>query len=274
MTQTIHLLSNGNIGLPTDIWVPSTRQIRPETSHILSAGMKKTLSNSLKLSFEGYYKRLNRVVSFAEGQGVLNVDENWEGTIISGKGRAWGVENELRYSRSKVESWIGYTLAWNERKFEEMNKNRWFPYVYDRRHKIDAGIIWQISKGWSASATWTFQSGAPATYSGLDYSGYPGNISYAVSDFFTGKDIDASRIQYYTRMNGVRLPAYHRLDLGLTREWGPSEKRRALSLSVYNVYNRLNPYLIYTKAKPDGTVGLKQFTLFPIIPSVSYRVSF
>lgn len=274
MTQTIHLLSNGNIGLPTDIWVPSTKQIRPETSNILSAGMKKTLSNSLKLSVEGYYKRLNHVISFADGQGVLNVDENWEGTIISGKGRAWGIENELRYSHSKVESWISYTLVWNERKFEEMNRNRWFPYVYDRRHKLDAGIIWQISKGWSASAIWTFQSGAPATYSGLDYSGYPKNISYAVNDFFTGNDIDASRIQYYTRMNGVRLPAYHRLDLGLTREWGSSDRRKVLSISVYNVYNRMNPYLIYTKAKPDGTVGLKQFTLFPIIPSVSYRVSF
>ncbi|BBE17825.1 TonB-dependent receptor [Aquipluma nitroreducens] len=274
MTQTIHLLSNGNIGLPTDIWVPSTRQIRPETSHILSAGMKKTLTNSLKLSVEGYYKRLNHVISFAEGQGVLDVGENWEGKIISGKGRAWGIENELRYSRSKIESWISYTLAWNERKFTEMNRNRWFPYVYDRRHKIDSGVIWQISKGWSASATWTFQSGAPATYSGLDYSGYPNNLSYSVSDFLTGNAIDASRIQYYKKINGVRLPAYHRLDLGFTREWGSSEKRRALSISIYNVYNRMNPYLIYTKAKPNGTVGMKQFTLFPIIPSISYRVSF
>lgn len=274
MTQSAHLLSNGNVGLPTDIWVPSTRQIRPEISHILSAGMKKTLSSSLKLSVEGYYKRLNRVISFAEGQGILDVDQNWEGKIISGNGRAWGIENELRYANSKIETWLSYTLAWNERKFEEINRNRWFPYMYDRRHKIDAGLIWQIGKGWSATATWTYQSGAPATYSGLDYQGYPGNINYPVDDFFTGNNVNAGRIQYYQQINGVRLPAYHRLDLGFTREWGPSAKRQALSVSIYNVYNRMNPYLIYSKKKSDGTVGLKQFSLFPIIPSVSYRISF
>lgn len=274
MNQAIHLLSNGNIGLPTDIWVPSTNQIRPESAYILSGGMKKSLRTDLKLSVEAYYKRMNHVLSFAEGQGILDVDENWEGKVISGRGRAWGIENELRYNRSNIEGWLGYTLAWNERKFEEMNRNNWFPYDYDRRHKIDAGFIWQINKSWSASATWTFQSGAPASYSGLDYPGYPGNIDYDISDFFTGDGMDGSRIQYYTRLNGVRLPAYHRLDLGFTREWGPSNKRRALSISIYNVYNRMNPYLIYSKTKPDGTTGLKQFTLFPIIPSVSYRISF
>lgn len=274
MSQPIHLLSNGNIGLPTDIWVPSTREIRPESAYILSAGMKKSVSTDLKLSVEAYYKRMNHVVSFAEGQGILDVDENWEGKLISGKGRAWGLESELRYTRSGIESWIGYTLSWNDRKFDGMNRNNWFPYDYDRRHKIDAGLIWQISKSWSASATWTFQSGAPASYSGLDYPGYPGNIDYVIDDFFTGDDVDGSRIQYYTRLNGVRLPAYHRLDVGFTREWGPADKKRALSISVYNVYNRMNPYLIYSKTKPDGTTGLKQFTLFPVIPSVSYRISF
>ena len=274
MSQPIHLLSNGNIGLPTDIWVPSTKLIHPETSSILSVGAKKTISPELKFSAEAYYKWLNHVVSFADGSGILDMDENWDQKVKSGKGRCKGVETELKYSNKKIESWIGYTLSRNERKFEGFNQNQWYPYQYDRRHKLDVGIIWQLGKQWSATATWTFQSGAPATYSGLYYSGYPNNLNYLMGDLFTSNDIDNGRIQYYIKINGVRLPAYHHLDLGLTREWESSGKKRTLSFSIYNAYSRQNPYLIYTYTKSDGTTGLKQFCLLPIIPSVSYRISF
>ncbi len=274
MTQPIHLLSNGNIGLPTDIWVPSTAIIRPETSDIFSVGLKQTINPELKLSVESYYKRLNHVISFTEGDGILDVDKNWEQKITSGKGRCWGLETELHYSKAKVESWIGYTLAWNERKFEEINRNRWFPYQYDRRHKLDLGIIYKLRNGWSSTVTWTYQSGAPATYSGLSYLAYPGNMNYEDLDFFTGKTIDNSQIQYYPRINGVRLPAYHRMDLAFTKEWEAYGNKKALSISVYNVYSRQNPFLVFTKTRPDGSTGLKQFSLFPIIPSISYRISF
>ena len=274
MTQPIHLLSNGNIGLPTDIWVPSTKIIQPETSDIFSIGVKEAIRPELKLSVEAYYKRLNHIISFNEGEGILDVDQNWEQKVTSGKGRAWGMETELRYSTSKLESWIGYTLAWNERKFEGMNKGRWFPYQYDRRHKLDLGIIMQLGNDWSGSATWTYQSGAPATFSGLDYSGSPDNLNDETIDFFTGRTINANRIQYYPSINGVRLPAYHRLDIGFTKEWESYGKKKALSLSVYNVYSRQNPYFVSAKTKPDGSTGLKQFSLFPIIPSISYRISF
>lgn len=274
MTQAIHLLSNGNVGLPTDIWVPSTKLIRPETSDIFSVGMKKTIPSGIKLSMEAYYKRLNHVISFTEGDGILDVDQNWEQKITVGNGRACGVETEVRYSNSKLESWIGYTLAWNDRKFDDINKGRWFPYQYDRRHKLDLGIIMKLNKDWSASATWTYQSGVPATYSGLDYSGFPNNLNNETTDFFTGKPINSDRIQYYPSINGIRLPAYHRLDIGFTKEWERYGKKKALSLSVYNVYSRQNPFMVYAKTKADGTIGLKQFSLFPVIPSISYRISF
>ena len=274
MTQAIHLLSNGNVGLPTDIWVPSTRLIQPETSDIFSVGMKKTIHSGIKLSLETYYKRLSNVISFTEGDGILDVDENWEQKITIGNGRAWGLETEARYRNTKLESWIGYTLSWNERKFDDINKGRWFPYQYDRRHKLDLGIIMQLANNWSCSSTWTYQSGAPTTYTGVDYLAYPENSDYEAFDFFTGRAVDHSRIQYYNSINGVRLPAYHRLDIGFTKEWEKYGKKKALSISVYNVYSRQNPFLVYAKTKPDGSTGLKQFSLFPIIPSVSYRISF
>ncbi len=274
MTQPIHLLSNGNVGLPTDIWVPSTKLLQPETSNIVSVGIKKTIRPEFKVSTEAYYKQLDHVISFTEGDGILDIDQNWEQKITTGKGRAWGLETEARYSNSRLESWIGYTLAWNERKFDDINKGRWFPYQYDRRHKLDLGIIMKLSNDWSASATWTYQSGAPATYSGLDYSGFPNNLNNETTDLLTGNPVNTDRIQYYPRINGVRLPAYHRLDIGFTKEWEAYGKKKALSLSVYNVYSRQNPFMVYSETKPDGTTGLKQFSLFPIIPSISYRISF
>lgn len=274
MTQPIHLLSNGNVGLPTDIWVPSTKLLRPETSNIVSIGIKKTIRREFKLSTEAYYKQLDHVISFTEGDGILDIDKNWEQKITTGKGRAWGLETEGRYSNSRLESWIGYTLAWNERKFDDINKGRWFPYQYDRRHKLDLGIIMKLSNDWSASATWTYQSGAPATYSGLDYSGFPDNLNNETTDLLTGNPVNTDRIQYYPRINGVRLPAYHRLDIGFTKEWEAYGKKKELSLSIYNVYSRQNPFMVYAKTRSDGTTVLKQFSLFPIIPSISYRISF
>jgi hypothetical protein len=204
----------------------------------------------------------------------MDVDQHWEQKITSGKGRVWGIETELRYNTSRIESWMGYTLSRNERQFEEINKGRWYPYQYDRRHKLDLGIIMQLGNNWSGSATWTYQSGAPASYTGLYYAGFPDKLNDENIDFFTGKTINAGRIQYYPSINSVRLPAYHRLDIGFTKEWEAYGKKRALSLSLYNVYSRQNPFLVTVKTRPDGSTGLKQFSLFPIVPSISYRISF
>ena len=274
MTQPIHLLSNGTIGLPTDIWVPSTKSIRPETSEIVSLGYKQTILQKVKFSLEGYYKTLDHVISFTEGDGILDVDQNWEQKITSGVGRCYGAETDFRYSSSRITAWAAYTLAWNERKFEEINRGRWYPYQYDRRHKIDLGMIYNLSKQWTASATWTYQSGAPATYSGLYYPGFPDNMVSESSGYTSGNTGEKNRIQYYPQINGVRLPAYHRLDISMVKEWEKYGKKQALSFSIYNVYSRQNAFLVYPKSKPDGSVGLKQFTLFPIIPAISYRISF
>jgi len=274
MSQAIHLLSNGAVGLPTDIWVPSTRKIEPETSQIISLGYKQTLLKRLKFSLETYYKTLDHVISFTEGDGILDVDQNWEQKITSGIGRGYGAETDFRYSSSKITAWAAYTLSWNERKFDDINRGQWYPYQYDRRHKIDLGMIYNLGKKWTASTTWTYQSGAPATFSGLYYAGFPGNMEYDISGYYNGLPNEKRSIQYYPQINGVRLPAYHRLDIGMTKEWEKYGRKQALSFSVYNVYSRQNAFMIYPKQQSDGSVTLKQFTLFPIIPAVSYRVIF
>ncbi|MDX9883979.1 MAG: TonB-dependent receptor plug domain-containing protein [Prolixibacteraceae bacterium] len=275
MSQSIHLLTNSNIGLPSDIWVPTTSRINPEKSDQFSLGMNRIFSNGIRLNAEMYYKTMKQVVTYSQGYGLMDMNENWEDYIEVGKGRAWGFETEVKYNFSKFETWLGYTLAWNERKFENINSGEWYPHKFDRRHKLDIGFLYKLNGLWTCSANWTCQSGVPGSFSGLDYPGYPGNIDYGWHDVFTNIELkNTDRIQYYPSINQNRLPAYHRLDISFTKEWKTGKLRKELSFSLYNAYSRQNPYFVYAKTYTSGRTVYKQVSLMPVLPSVSYRIRF
>ncbi len=275
MTQAIHLLTSSNIGLPSDIWVPSTSNIIPERSNQVSIGREQRFNGKIKLNTEIYYKQLKNVVAYKQGFGLMSINEDWENNIDKGIGRAYGIENQLKYDLPNLQSWIGYTLAWNQRKFENHNNNEWFSHKFDRRHKLDIGFIYKLNKKWSVSSNWTFQTGVPSSLSGFDYPGFPDNINYGWHDIFTGIELeDTDRIQYYPQLNKNRLPAYHRLDISFTKEWKKGHVLKQLSLGLYNTYNRLNPYFIFPKVSNAETTVYKQVSLIPILPSISYRVRF
>ena len=222
-----------------------------------------------------YYKTMNQVISYSQGYGLMDLNENWEEFIETGKGRTWGLETELRYNFLDFETWFGYTLAWNERQFDEINSGDWYPHKFDRRHKLDIGFLYKVNEKWTLSSNWTFQTGAPVSFSGLDYPGHPGNIGYGWHDIFTNIELDnTDRIMYYPAINQNRLPAYHRLDISCTKEWQTGKFRKELSFGLYNAYSRQNPYFVYTDRKSEGTTVYKQVSLFPVLPFISYRISF
>lgn len=275
MSQPIHLLTSSNIGLPSDIWVPTTSRIRPETASQFSLGFSHRFPADIRLNTEMYYKTMNRVVTYSQGYGLMDLNENWEDFIETGKGRAWGFETEVKYNFSKFETWLGYTLAWNERKFDNINRGNWYPHKFDRRHKLDIGFLCKLNEKWTFSSNWTYQSGVPVSFSGLDYPGYPGNIDYGWHDIFTNIELkNTDRIQYYQSINQTRLPAYHRLDISFTKEWKTGKFRKELSFGFYNAYSRQNPYFVYADTKTDGTTVYKQVSLLPVLPFVSYRIRF
>lgn len=267
MTQYIHLLSNSGLGLPTDLWVSSTDKVKPQQSQQVALGTTKNIRGRMfELSFETYYKTMQNLIEYKEGAGFIS-NTDWENAVeTDGTGEAYGFEFLFRKNEGKTTGWIGYTLAWTNRQFENLNEGKTYPYKYDRRHDISIVLNHKFNDKIDIGATWVYGSGNTFTAPVAEYwlgdgmgTNWYGNDSYT----------------RYSDRNALRMPAYHRLDLGVNfrkkKKWG----ERIWNVSIYNVYNRKNPYYLYV-ANDGYNQGksVKQVSLFPIIPSISYSFSF
>lgn len=274
MEQPIHLLANSAQAWKTDMWVPVTDSICPGRSHLFSLGYYRTLRSGLAFSAEVYYNRLSRVVRYASGVNYLKrKDSSWQEFVYVGKGRGYGLDLMLSKDLGRLNGWISYSLSKSERSFDEIGHGVWFPFEYDRRHKLNLVANYTIPGNPSrrftqiVAANFTYSSGNYTTISAQVYPGYqlPGDVSGWVSrDEWNQKD-------YIPTPNNARLPAYHRLDLA----WHLKSKNRkgsSWSFGVYNVYNRQNPSFYYWN---DDSIekhrnGYRQVSITPVIPYFSW----
>lgn len=262
--QFLHLLSNTSIGLPTDLWVPATDSIPPQYGHQISTGYFRELPKGFRVSTEAYYKTMENLIEYKEGASFFNTDKDWEQLVEVGKGWSYGAEFLLEKRTGKTTGWIGYTLSWTNRQFENLNDGKIYPYRYDRRHDISVAITHKFSDRVDVGLVWVYGTGNAVSLALQKYNGLnDGSFSTSV-------------IEHIGEKNDYRMPAYHRLDVGVNvhkdHKWGKS----TWSFGVYNAYNRRNPFYLdfgYIKNNPDKYV-LKQISLFPIIPSVSYSFKF
>jgi hypothetical protein len=267
MNQYVHLLSNNGIGLPTDLWVSSTAKVKPQSSQQIAIGSTKNLKGNVwEFSVEGYYKWMDNLIDYKEGASFLSTTD-WQNTVeTGGKGRAYGAEFLVRKNKGKTTGWIGYTLAWSKRQFDNINNGLEYPYKYDRRHDISVVVNHKFSDQFDLSITWVYGSGNTFTAP---------VASYFLTNPFYGLEDGVGQVDQYSSRNGLRMPAYHRLDVGLNfrtqTEWGES----VWNLSAYNAYSRQNPYFLYIREDfNSGAKNVYQVSLFPIIPSLSYSFSF
>ncbi|MBP5703922.1 MAG: TonB-dependent receptor, partial [Paludibacteraceae bacterium] len=269
MQQYLHLLSNSTIGLPTDLWVPVTQNIKPLESHQTALGFVFGLPKDLLFSIEGYYKTMDNVIEYKEGASLFS-STNWEEKVDMGKGRAKGIELMLKKETGKTTGWIAYTLSKAERKFDEINNGKWYPSNYDRTHDISIVINHKFSEKVDLGATWVFGTGYPVTMQTHYIMVDP---SLQMKDYY-----DENRIDYAASRNNYRMENYHRLDLGVNfhRQKEGSKIKRQLSVSIFNVYNRHNPFFYYleTDHNEEGPRKLMKTSIFPTIPSVSYSIKF
>jgi len=264
MQQYIQLLSNSGSGLPTDLWLPSTTDIPPQKAWQLATGIERTIDRyALDVSLEGYYKQMDGVIAYKEGGNLVGSNQNWEDAVTIGRGWTYGAEFYVRRKRGQTTGWISYTLSYSHRRFSDLNEGRVFPHRYDRRHDISIALVRELGRR-KISVIWVYSTGHAVTLSTSRYT-HEGAI-----------------IDLYSEHNGFRVPAYHRLDLSLhfPRD---SAKPSEFILSFYNMYSRRNTFFIETKDNQnvDPYIGyyneqrtIKKFTLFPIIPSLSYRFYF
>jgi hypothetical protein len=264
MTQNIHLLSNSSIGFPSDIWVPATDTVPSQTSKQWAGNISTELGNGeFELSLEGYYKTMNNLITYKSGYSNLSSTESWENSVETGGiGESYGAELFLQKKKGKTTGWIGYTLSWTNRKFDNINFGEWYPYKFDRRHDFSLVVSHRFNEKWDAGLTWVYGTGNAITFPQAIYLGTPNN----------GNDV-VDVVESYGARNSTRLNAYHRLDLGFNKTVKKKRITKILSFGAYNAYSRKNPFFAYLTYERGNRVA-KQVSLFPVIPSISYRIQF
>ena len=267
MTQFIHLLTSPGLGLPTDLWVPSTDRIKPENSTQFAAAITRSLPLGLELSVEGFYKTMDNLVEYKAGVDVFGSSLGWEDKIEVGTGESYGAEVLLEKKTGKTTGWIGYTLSWSNRTFENINDGQPFPYRYDRRHDIGLAITHKFSKRLDMGFVWVYGTGNAYTLATQRYlqvpSTYAGEFNYY-----------PQILEFTDQRNNQRMPTYHRLDVSVNMHKENKLGLRTWSVGLYNAYNRQNPFAVYLSQDFDGKANLTQVSLLPVIPFVSYNLSF
>ena len=264
MTQNIHLLSNSSIGFPSDIWVPATDNVPSQTSKQFASNISTEIADGeYELSLEGYYKTMGNLITYKAGYSNLSSTESWENSVeTGGEGESYGAELFLQKKKGRTTGWIGYTLSWTNRKFDNINFGEWYPYKFDRRHDFSLVLSHRFNEKWDAGLTWIYGTGNAITFPQAIYLGSPNNNNNSV-------DI----VESYGSRNSTRLDAYHRLDLGFNKTIKKEKSTRILSFGAYNAYSRKNPFFAYLTYEQGNRVA-KKVSLFPIIPSISYRIQF
>ncbi|MBO4340418.1 MAG: TonB-dependent receptor [Bacteroidales bacterium] len=273
MAQYVHLLSSTQISLPMDLWVPITAKIKPVTSDQYSVGAYHDGFKGWEFSLESYYKHMNNILEYKDGASVLVSESSWEDKVEMGEGRCYGLEFFVQKTAGDLTGWIAYTLAKSERRFPDgtISLGQWYPYKYDRRHNFNINLNYKISPTLEANAAWVYASGGTTT------------IAYRTTGTLDPDNNMVGQTAYVQQRNNFRLPASHHLNVGLTQHRQRKHGTRDLTLSVYNVYNRMNPNLVYvtyatrfdekTKSYKEQ-IAVEKVTILPIMPSLSWTYNF
>lgn len=264
MVQYVHLLSNTAASSPLDIWTPTTNNVLPEIADQIALGYFKNFNeNEWETSIEVYYKDLQNQIEYRNGADLL-LNEFYEADLLRGDGRAYGLELYLKRNIGDFTGWISYTLARSERLVNGINNNNWFPARFDRTHNLSIVMFYQLSEKWEVSTNFLLSSGTPATF--------PTN-RFEWQDYYIPHNANDLR-------NNFRIPLYHRLDISFTyrpvknpEKWWHGE----WVFSIYNLYNRRNPFSVFFRNNPDNFVQTEavRFAVFgSIVPSVTYNFNF
>jgi len=260
ISQNLHQLTNTTSSLPTDQYVVSSLNIKPQIADQVALGYFRNFNNNTyEFSVESYYKFMDNQIDFRNGAD-LQANKYMEGDLLYGVGRSYGAEFLVRKNKGRLTGWISYTLAKSERQFDEINDGTWFNARQDRTHDVSLVGIFQLTKKWTLGATFVYYTGNAITFPSGKY------------------QVDGTTMFYYTERNGYRMPDYHRLDLSLTYEPKKENKRfqSSWSFGVYNAYNHKNAYIIdfrENEKNPNITEAYR-IALFGAIPSVTWNFKF
>jgi hypothetical protein len=277
--QYMHLTSLSPTSLPTDIWLPSTDRLPPQIGNQWNLGYFRNFRNDVyETSVEVYYKTLQNQTEYEEGSTPeATINDNIDNLLVFGKGDSYGLELFIKKREGRLNGWIGYTWAKTTRFFADINGGKPFPPRWDRRHDVSVVCNYKLARRLDLGFVFVYGTGNA--------------ITLPVQRFF----YEGSIRDVYGERNGFRMASYHRADISFTLypksqfdkkdpESGlvikPASKfKNHWNFSVYNLYNRMNPYFIYFGNSGDlsqGTLQVKayQVSLFPILPSVTWNFEY
>ncbi len=271
MTQYVHKVSNSYLSLPTDYWVPTTRNLKPMRSYQFAAGVYAQPNRHWVLSLEGYYKLSRHLLQYSSWVGIEPPAENWDSQVMDGKGLFYGLEADVTYRTNHLTLSGSYTLSWNKRKYEDFYQD-WYYDKFDNRHKLNLSLRYAFNKKVSCFAVWNYHTGNHATVP-TQLAALPG-LPDGDGKYLGSWWSSASYV--YATPNNLTLPAYHRLDLGFDFHHVTKHgHERIWNLSIYNAYCHLNSMYV----KVDFDEKTQQFRaknkgFIPILPSFSYTIKF
>ena len=273
MVQYLHLISNTTASNPLDVWTPSSKNIKPEIGDQFTLGYFKDIGEQreYELSVEGYFRNTENQIDYIDGADLL-INKYLEGDLLSGKGRAYGLETYFQKKTGRLTGWVSYTLGKTELQVEGINRGQWYDTRYNQTHNLKVTGFYEMNERWSVSSNFVFTSGTPTTFP---------TSRFTLQGILIPYNANESR-------NNVRLPDYHRLDISFRLEGRKVKKGVARKnsdywvFSLYNLYARRNPFSIYFSQKderiPTGQPIESQATqlaiIGTIIPSVSYNFKF
>jgi len=262
--QYVHMAPISSISMPTDIWVPSSNAIKPQSANQFSLGYFQNLDdNTWETSLMAYYKTMQNQIEYRDGVIVgYSKGFNFDDNFIFGQGQSYGAELFVKKKQGKATGWVSYTLSRTIRSFSDINQGRFFPAKYDRLHNLSIVGNYKLNERWSLSSVFAYATGNALTL--------------PVGRYI----IDGNIVNEYQGRNTFRMPAYHRLDFSATWKGKPiNGLQSSWVFSIYNVYNRRNPYYIFFETKGNINdyyleVNARKVSLFPILPSIAYQLKF
>ena len=271
--QFLHMIVRNDIPLPTDVWYPSTKGVKPQKSWQTVFGYEHLFKEAEYLfSAEIYYKSMQNLLEYKD-DASFSLGLPFESQFTVGSGYAYGLELFLNKRIGNFTGWVGYTLSWTKRKFDDLNDGKEFYPRYDRRHDISITFNYELGKKWELGASWVFGTGQAFTMpTGIYRIEDPDGLNNE-SHYWTRESYD------FTEKNGYRLPPFHKLDLNFMYKFEWFKLPFQLSLNIYNAYNRKNPFMWFIGYDFNETnysyqKAVKQFTLFPFMPTLGLSFKF
>lgn len=267
MSQNIHLISNSTVPVPFNTWQPSSPYLNSQNADQVAGGVFKNYKdNEYEFSVEAYYKWMYDIPVIADNANIFfNYDLATE--FRPGDATSYGLEFYLLKTKGPLQGSLSYTYSKTEYDVPDINQNKPYPANYDRRNSINLAAVYELNEKLTFGLNWVYGTGRPLTIPTGKYS-------------FDGYNADL-----IAERNGYRMPDFHRMDLSLTLTPLKNKNRKWQSswvFAIYNVYNRKNPFTIYTRLlqDDDGNVidpnvkEARMVYLFPVMPSVTYNFHF